>query len=170
MKIKYYSHLEGCDIYVNVNAKVAHALEKFKKQRKKRLNKESHYKFISLNKIVEMGHDIPDHVNLDDIIILRDKDRKYLQSNEYRRFYTRLRKEINSKLNIMGDQVAKAMFLRFFKNMSIGQIAKIMECERGTVQVYLQRGTGYISDFLNEDIKRQDEIDSRRTIRRAKKY
>ena len=170
MKVKYYSHLEGCVIYVDVNAKVAHALEKFKKQRKKRLNDESHYSFISLNEMVENGHDIPDEVSLDDIIILRDKERKYLESNEYRRFYTRLRNEISSNFSKMSEKVREAMFLRFFKNMSIGQIANILHCHKSTARTYLQRGTKYISAFLNQDIKEQDLKDIRRANRKFKNY
>lgn len=170
MKIKYYSHLEGCVIYVEVNAKVAHALEMFKKQRKKRINNESNYSFVSLNQIAENGFDIPDEVNLEDMVIVRDKDRRYLESNEYRKFYSRLKKEISSKFNIMSENVRKAMFLRFFKNMSIGQIAQVMNCQRGTAQKYLQRGTRYIRNFLNADIREQDEKELIRALRKAKKY
>jgi len=170
MKVKYYSHLEGCVVYVDVNVKVAHALESFKKQRKKRLNDESHYKFISLNKIVEMGHDIPDHVDLDDIVILREKDKKYLQSNDYKRFYRRLRKEISSKFDIMGEKIREAMFLRYFKNMSIGQVAKAMNCSKSTAQTHLQRGTKHIKEFLDRDIEEQDKKDIQRAYRKAKKY
>ena len=35
MKIKYYSHLEGCVIYVEVNAKVAHAQKCLKNKERK---------------------------------------------------------------------------------------------------------------------------------------
>ena len=168
MKVKYYSHLEGCDIYVKVNAKVAHALEDFKEQRKNRLNDESHYSFISLNEMVENGHDIPDEVSLDDIIILRDRERRYLESNEYRRFYTRLRNEISNKFDKMSVKVREAMFLRFFMNMSIGQIAKALNCHKATAQTYLQRGTKYINAFLNKDIKEQDKKDIQRANKKFK--
>ena len=55
----------------------------------------------------------------------------------------------------MPDYLKKVMFLRFWKDMSIGQIANALHISRSSAQVYVQRGCGYIKDFLNIEFEKQ---------------
>lgn len=161
MKIKYYDHVSRQRITVKVNAKTGHFLEKKREERKENLKNEKEVGLCSLSSLLDNGFQISDKVSLDDIVIFRDKERKYLNSNEYKQFRLKLKKEIKNKFDKMSEQVRTAMFLRFFKEMSISQIAAAMHCHKATAQTYLQRGTKVIGKFLNRDIQEQDEIERR---------
>ena len=58
------------------------------------------------------------------------------------------------------------MFLRFFKEMSIAKIAAEMKITKGATQEYLRRGTKYVKSFLERDIKKQDEIEKEKQMKK----
>ena len=58
------------------------------------------------------------------------------------------------------------MFLRFFKDYSISQIAKALNISKGSAQVYVSRGCKHIKYFLDEDIKEQDKIYRKNKMKR----
>lgn len=159
MKIKYYSHIDKAVIEVDVNVKTAHYLEKAKNERIGRQKIEKEYKTVSLDNLVEKGLQPMEEVDLDDIVIYREKERKYLGSNDYHQFRNQLKKEILNKFDVMPKYLRIVMFLRFFKDFSIGQIAKTLKISKSTAQGYIQRGCKYIKNFLDEDLKGQNEID-----------
>ena len=56
----------------------------------------------------------------------------------------------------MSESVKNAMYLRFFKNLSIGGVARELGISKGAAQTSIQRGCKYIKDFLDADIKFQN--------------
>jgi len=70
----------------------------------------------------------------------------------------------------MPDMIKKVMFLRFWKDMSIGQIANALHISRSSAQVYVKRGCGYIKDFLNKDIRKQKLKEKRELEKLVRKF
>ena len=103
-------------------------------------------------------------------IIIREKERKYLNSNEYKKFRADMKEEIKRKFNEMPDYLKRVMFLRFWKDMSISQIASILHVSKGTAQDYIRRGCVYIKDFLNKDLKKQKAKEKRDLERLVRKF
>lgn len=163
MKEKYYDNFSHKKITVQVNSKVS----KYLKQNKKEMRKIERNEFgfiISLDKLSDAGFQASDPITFKDQIDIKEKEQKLLNSRSYKSFRKSLQQEITGKMDKMSDKVKIAMYLRFFKNMSLSQIAKEMDIAIWTVRTHLQRGTESIKKFLEKDIKKEDEKD------RYKKY
>ena len=70
----------------------------------------------------------------------------------------------------MPDYLKRVMFLRFWKDMSISQIASILHVSKGTAQDYVKRGCVYIKEFLNKDLKKQKAKEKRDLERLVRKF
>ena len=183
MKEKYYDRIHKEEIEVTVNRKVAHYLqcERIKNQRltPDKINKlpkqkkEEYYQrefersVCSLDQMLEDGFQPVSNISLAEEYEARSKERKYLNSPEYKRFRKSLREELIRAFDKMPDYLKQVMFLRFFKEYSIGQIADFLKCARGTAQSYIQRGCIYIKDFLERDIQTQKRKEQERRERQA---
>lgn len=139
---------------MKVSAKVAHYLEKMQKKSNKQKQIENTHKKCSFNTCNEPGDAlIYNTETINRLIIIRNRERKYFNSNEYKEFKNNLQIGIKNFISKMSKQVGTAMFLRFAKSMSIGQIAKAMKCSKSSEQTYLCRGTKYIKNYLNQPLK-----------------
>ena len=183
LKEKYYDRINKREIEINVNAKVAHFLKQerdknrilspeeiarlSKKKRQEYLQRSFERKQESLDQLMYDGFQPSEEDTIEDELCRRYRERKYLASKEYKEFRLQLKKEIRKVLDKMPEQVKKSMYLRFFKDMSIAQIASQLHIQRGAAQSYLSRGTGYIEYFLDKDIKEQDKKDKERRMRIA---
>ena len=67
----------------------------------------------------------------------------------------------------MSEQIKKVLFLRFFKDMSLSEIASKLNIKKGTVQSYLNRGIKHIRYFLDDNIKEQDKRYKEKRMRAA---
>lgn len=185
MIIKYFDKIKKEYVDLKVSAKVAHFIEKernknkvltddeFNKLPRKKQNEYSQLKFerslISLNEMEEKGFEVAETLLFEDITDIREYEIKYLQSREYRDFRTALKKEIRNVFDEMSVQEQKVMYLRFFKECSLSQIAKIMKVDISSVRSYLQRGSKHIKYFLDDDIKEQDKLDRLKKMKREQK-
>ena len=84
------------------------------------------------------------------------REERYFKSNEYIAFRKKLLLEIKKQMPKMSESVKNAMYLRFFKNLSIGGVARELGISKGAAQTSIQRGCKYIKDFLDADIKFQN--------------
>ncbi len=164
MKVKYFDRIVAEDyIEINVSAKISHFL---KDERKRyREEKEQNKDNVSLEKLVDKGFQPVETTSVEREIAKRERERKYLQSKDYKRFLYSLRKEIKNTMDIMPKMVRMSMFLRFFKGFSISQIAKALSITKSSAQSYLAEGSKYIKYFLNKDIKQQDKLERQRRMR-----
>lgn len=186
MKIEYFDRINAkTNIEVKVNSKTAHFLKNEKDKYKTLTNDEynalskkkqeeyNQLKFeksmVSLNEMEEKGFEICDSMTVEESITLKEYEIKYLESREYREFRTALKKEIRSVFDKMSAQEKKTMYLRFFKNYSISQIAKVLGIKKGAAQEYLRRGCKHIQYFLDRDIKEQDKLERMRKMKREQK-
>lgn len=183
LKEKYYDRINKREIEINVNAKVAHFLKQERDKNRKlspeeiaRLSKKKRQEYLqrsferkqeSLDQLMYDGFQPSEEDTIEDELCRRYRERKYLASKEYKEFRIQLKREIRKVLDIMPEQIKKAMYLRFFKDMSIAQIATALNVYKATAQSYLSRGTGYIKYFLDKDIKEQDKKDKERRMRIA---
>ena len=119
---------------------------------------------LSLEKLLDKGFQPVGMTSVEKEIAKRNREQRYLNSYDYKKFRKSLQKEIRSKMDKIPDYLKPVMFLRFFKNYSIGQIAKTLGISRGTAQQYIARGCKRISGFLNRDIKKQDEIEKNKKM------
>ena len=174
LKEKYYDRINKREIEINVNAKVAHFLKQerdknrilspeeiarlSKKKRQEYLQRSFERKQESLDQLMYDGFQPSEEDTIEDELCRRYRERKYLASKEYKEFRLQLKKEIRKVLDKMPEQVKKSMYLRFFKDMSIAQIASQLHIQRGAAQSYLSRGTGYIKYFLDKDKERRMRI------------
>lgn len=183
MKIKYYDAINAKEkIKIDVNAKVAHFLKeeanKKRKLSKKQIKnlpqkkREQYYQrkfennLISLDELIEDGFQPTSLFTIHGSLSTIHKENEYLRSREYVRFINSLKVEIKKTFNIMSETLRTIMFLRYFKNMSIGQIARQLDYEKPTIQTYLSRGTEYLRYFLDEDISMQDKIERMKKMKR----
>ena len=90
------------------------------------------------------------------IAISGGREEIYFKSNEYKAFRKKLLLEIKKQMPKMSESVKNAMYLRFFKNLSIGGVARELGISKGAAQTSIQRGCKYIKDFLDADIKFQN--------------
>ena len=67
----------------------------------------------------------------------------------------------------MPAMIKKVMFLRFFKDLSINEIAKELKISKGATQTLIGRGCEYIKFFLDEDIAEQDKKEKERKMKIA---
>lgn len=186
MKIEYFDRINAkANIEVKVNAKTGHFLKNEKNKHKTLTNEEynalskkkkeeyNQLKFersmVSLNEMEEKGFEICDSMTVEESITLKEYEVKYLESREYREFRTSLKKEIRNVFDEMSAQEKKVMYLRFFKNYSISQIASALGIKRGTAQDYIARGCKHINYFLDKDIKEQDKLERMRKMKREQK-
>lgn len=186
MKIKYFDRINAnAKIEVKVNAKTAHFLKNEKDKHKtltvdeyntlskKKQEEYSQLKFekgmVSLNELEEKGFEICDSLAIEDSLTLKEYEVRYFQSREYREFRTALKKEIRNVFDKMSVQEKKVMYLRFFKNYSISQVASILGIKKGTAQDYIARGCKHIKYFLDKDIKEQDKLERMRKMKREQK-
>lgn len=170
MKIKYYDHFTKKVIEVNVSVKVAHYIEKERARQKEEREQQENEPILSLDELIEKGFQPYSLNSIEREIIIREKERKYLNSNEYKKFRADMKDEIKKKFNEMPDYLKKVMFLRFWKDMSISQIANILHVSKGTAQDYVQRGCVYIKDFLNKDIRKQNLKEKRELEKLVRKF
>ena len=170
MKIRYYDHFTKKVIETDVSVKVAHYIEKERARQKEEREQQEKEPILSLDELMEKGFQPYSLNTIEREIIIREKERKYLNSNEYKKFRADMKDEIKKKFNEMPDMIKKAMFLRFWKDMSIGQIASILHVSKGTAQDYIRRGCVYIKDFLNKDLKKQKAKEKRDLERLVRKF
>lgn len=181
MIIKYNDRIIAKDkIDVNVNAKVAHFLQKEEQKKvtltndefnalsKKKKDEYSQRKFekdlLSFDELVENGFQ-PSGNSIEQELYQREKEQRYLSSPEYRSFRQALKEEIRKVFDIMSEQEKKVMYLRFFLDYSLSQIAKTLNIARGTAQEYVATGCKYIKYFLDNDVKEQNKIDRARRMK-----
>lgn len=171
MEIEFYDTINKQMIKVEVTPKVAHQLKMTKRQKEidRAKRKAAGVTFVSLDAMIENGHQFASDFDIEKELECREFERKYLNSPEYKRFRNSLRQEIARAMDKMSKTEKQAMFLRFWKEMSIGQIAKTLGIAKGTAQDYLQRGCQKIKKFLEKDIKEQDELERDRKYQKRKK-
>lgn len=183
MKEKYYDRINKREIEINVNAKVAHFLKQerdknrilspeeiarlSKKKQQEYLQRSFERKQESLDQLMYDGFQPSEEDTIEDELCRRYRERKYLASKEYKEFRLQLKKEIRKVLDKMPEQVKKSMYLRFFKDCSLREIAKLLNLSIASVREYLSRGCGYIKYFLDKDIKEQDKKDKERRMKSA---
>ena len=183
LKEKYYDRINKTEIEVNVNAKVAHFLQKEREKNRilspdevaklSKKKQEEYYqrsferKQESLDQLMYDGFQPSEEDTIEDELCRRYRERKYLASKEYKEFRLQLKKEIRKVLDKMPEQVKKSMYLRFFKDCSLREIAKLLNLSIASVREYLSRGCGFIKYFLDKDIKEQDKKDKERRMRIA---
>lgn len=170
MKIRYFDHFTKKVIETDVSVKVAHYIEKERARQKEEREQQKKEPVLSLDELMENGYQPYSLTTIEREIIIREKERKYLNSNEYKKFRADMKEEIKSKFNEMPDMIKKVMFLRFWKDISIGQIATALHITRSSAQTYIQRGCGFIKDFLNKDIRKQKLKEKRELERLVKKF
>ena len=183
LKEKYYDRINKREIEINVNAKVAHFLKKEREKNRilspdevaklSKKKQEEYYqrsferKQESLDQLMYDGFQPSEEDTIEDELCRRYRERKYLASKEYKEFRLQLKKEIRKVLDKMPEQVKKSMYLRFFKDCSLREIAKLLNLSIASVREYLSRGCGFIKYFLDKDIKEQDKKDKERRMRIA---
>ena len=170
MKIRYYDHFTKKVIETDVSVKVAHYIEKERARQKEEREQQKKEPVLSLDELMENGYQPYSLTTIEREIIIREKERKYLNSNEYKKFRADMKEEIKRKFNEMPDYLKRVMFLRFWKDMSISQIASILHVSKGTAQDYIRRGCVYIKDFLNKDLKKQKAKEKRDLERLVRKF
>ena len=170
MKIRYYDHFTKKVIETDVSVKVAHYIEKERARQKEEREQQKKEPVLSLDELMENGYQPYSLTTIEREIIIREKERKYLNSNEYKKFRADMKEEIKKKFNEMPDYLKRVMFLRFWKDMSISQIASILHVSKGTAQDYIRRGCVYIKDFLNKDLKKQKAKEKRDLERLVRKF
>ena len=183
MKEKYYDRINKTEIEVNVNAKVAHFLQKEREKNRilspdeiaklSKKKQEEYYqrsferKQESLEQIMFDGFQPSDDNSIEDELYKRHQEKKYLASKEYKEFRIQLKREIRKVLDKMSDQQKKVMYLRFFKDYSLRQIATALNLGFPTVRNHIIRGLEHIKYFLDADIKEQDKKDKEKRMRIA---
>lgn len=183
MEIKYFNKITKELTTVNVNSKVAHFIESEKQKNKKlppeqvsklkKKQKEEYYQIqfeneqYSLDELMEAGFQPSSPFDFDKEIEKKEREKKYLNSLDYKRFRKSLRFEIKKTFDIMPAMIKKAMFLRFFKDLSINEIAKELKISKGATQTLIGRGCEYIKFFLDEDIAEQDKKEKERKMKIA---
>lgn len=186
MKRKYFDTINAkAEIEVEVNAKVAHYLDREQEKNKilpddefEKLSdtkqkeyldrigqKEQEESYSSLNQMMDNGFQPATVGTIDQEIELNNWEKEYLASREYKTFVKNLQNEIKSTMAIMPEKIRTVMFLRFFKNLSISQIAKIMGTSKSCAQCYIGRGCHYIKYFLDKDIKKQDKLEREKRMK-----
>ena len=170
MKIRYYDHFTKKVIETDVSVKVAHYIEKERARQKEEREQQKKEPVLSLDELMENGYQPYSLTTIEREIIIREKERKYLNSNEYKKFRADMKEEIKKKFNEMPDYLKRVMFLRFWKDMSISQIASILHVSKGTAQDYVKRGCVYIKEFLNKDLKKQKAKEKRDLERLVRKF
>ena len=159
MKIKVYDTINQKEVEVDVNAKSAHFIFKNDESLRAQRQEEFERSCLSLDDLMERGFQPTDNRSLDVEMERREKERQYLESAEYRKFRKSLCREIVKVMDQMSECVRNAMFLRFFKDLSISKIAEILNCDKSTARNNIARGCGYIKYFLDRDIKEQDKLE-----------
>jgi len=175
MEIQYYDKIHKTTTTIKASAKVVHFLEKEKQKHKtltdeeiaelkpkakeEYLQRRFEKSVCSLDEMLEKGYD-PTALNSIEIEIeRRHREFRYLNSASYKTFRAQLKDEIKKASDSMPDYIREVMFMRFFRDMSIGEIARELKLAKGTVQRYLGRGTSFIKEFLKKDIKEQDRLE-----------
>lgn len=79
------------------------------------------------------------------------RKRKLINSNDYKKFMGGLQPNIKNIFCKMSNMEKKVMFLRFFKEMSLGGIAEELDCAKGSVQSYLLRVFKKMKKYLDEE-------------------
>lgn len=166
MKIEIFDKISNSKIEVEVSAKVAHFIEEEKKKRKEQIQAEREIGFLSLDELMENGFQPIAARSIEEELEIQYKEAKYLNSYEYKKFRNALRKAIVQRMDKMSNKLRVIMFLRFFKEMSIAKIAAEMKISKGATQEYLRRGTKYVKSFLERDIKKQDEIEKEKQMKK----
>ena len=170
MRMRYYDGFQEEWITIDVDAKVKHEFQNRRKEREEDRKERKKYgiKFKSIERMKEVEKaELVCELTLEQEYEIREKEIKYLQSPQYRRFRNQLCEEIRLNFDKMSPMVRKSMYLRFFKDYSIAQIAKCLNIAKGTAQEYLSRGTSYIAYFLDADIEEQKKIERERRMKRA---
>ena len=170
MKIRYFDHFTKKVVETDVSVKVAHYIEKERARQKEEREQQKKEPVLSLDERMENGYQPYSLTTIEREIIIREKERKYLNSNEYKKFRADMKEEIKKKFNEMPDYLKRVMFLRFWKDMSISQIASILHVSKGTAQDYVKRGCVYIKEFLNKDLKKQKAKEKRDLERLVRKF
>lgn len=170
MKIRYFDHFTKKVVETDVSVKVAHYIEKERARQKEEREQQKKEPVLSLDELMENGYQPYSLTTIEREIIIREKERKYLNSNEYKKFRADMKEEIKKKFNEMPDYLKRVMFLRFWKDMSISQIASILHVSKGTAQDYVKRGCVYIKEFLNKDLKKQKAKEKRDLERLVRKF
>lgn len=76
--------------------------------------------------------------------------RKFINSNDYKKFISELQPNIKDVFCNLSNMEKKTMFLRFYKEMSLGGIAEELDCAKGSVQSYLLRAFKKMKNYLDE--------------------
>ena len=184
MKRTYYDAINAkAKIEIEVNSKVAHFLDNEEEKKKKltvdeimKLPKQKRDEYmqrefendhLSLNQLIDNGFQPCGSGSVEQEIAKKYKEEKYLNSPEYRKFRKTLNEEIRKVIDIMSEQEKRVMFLRFFREMSLAQIARALGISKGSAQEYVANGCKYIKFFLDKDIKEQDKLEKERQMKIA---
>ena len=98
MKIRYYDHFTKKVIETDVSVKVAHYIEKERARQKEEREQQKKEPVLSLDELMENGYQPYSLTTIEREIILREKERKYLNSNEYKKFRADMKEEIKKKI------------------------------------------------------------------------
>lgn len=165
MEIDYFDKIQTKSlIKVEVKTKVYNFLEKDAKNQEEMRKKEQEMNFCSLDSLMEKGFQPTTNTSIENELNRKHKEEQYLNSPEYKAFRKALRQEIRNVIDIMSEQEKRVMYLRFFKDLSISQIAQLLNISKSSVQEYIRRGCKYIKFFLDKDIKQQDKIEKKKRM------
>lgn len=167
MKIKYVDVIHSQEMEIDVSPQVAHFLkeEKLKEiklskknydklpKHKKETYNQSRFEntMKSLQKMQKNGFQPIEKVTIEENIEKDEADKKLLNTHSYKKFREGLQDSIKKEFDTMSKSVKIAMYLRFFKGLSLSQIAKQMKVSISTARIYLGRGCGKIKKFLEKN-------------------
>lgn len=160
MRVKIYDNKSKQFIWVKVSKAVKDQIIKDNKEEQSIREQKKHE--VSLDKLIAKGVQFADHFDIEKEVAKRERERKIINSNDYKKFRGGLQESIKRNLYKMSDMEKKAMFLRFFKDMSISAIAEELGITRGSAQSYLQRGCKKIKKYLEADLENQRKITSKK--------
>ena len=152
MKWRYFDNIKKKWVSLKTSREFKEEFDKQNRANKedKEFRLECGIHFVSLDSMSEEDRDEVMYQNSMEVRNLLTKiEKEYLQSALYKKFRIELCDEIKMKFCQMKPKVRKAMYLRWFKDMSIIQIAALMKIRNWEAQALLRKGTRYISDFLN---------------------
>ena len=122
MEIKIYNTKEKQFIWIKVSKEVHEQILKYKNK----------YRFDSEIKSLK-----------------KVRRRKFINSNDYKKFMSGLKPNIKNVFYKLSNMEKKTMFLRFYKEMSLGAIADEFDCAKGSVQSYLLRAFKKMKKYLD---------------------
>lgn len=160
MRVKIYDSKSKQFIWVKVSKAVKDQIIKDNKEEQSIREQKKHE--VSLDKLIARGVQFADPFDIEKEVAKRERERKIINSNDYKKFRGGLQESIKRNLYKMSDMEKKAMFLRFFKNMSVYAIAETLNCSRASARTHIERGCKKIKSFLDADLENQRNTTSKK--------